>query len=154
MNLVLIEIVAAAVLVVILVAVVVAVLGRTGRGRRGNGASDPAALARPFAGARAVVDRSLGMYVLRRLTGRPTDRDPMPVEPANDGAGAAARVATGMALASTPPAPAGAAIPRTAIVAAPKASALPATRAHLVRDTGFALLVVAVVVVAAIGLWP
>src|SRR3954468_18310375 len=213
MNLVLIEIIAAAVLVVVLVAVVVAVLGRTGRGRRGGRATDPAALAGPFAGARAVVDRSLGMYVLRHLAGRPTDRDPAPVERAKEGrgdevglargvalagaaeiargdvhgrdpsapaavaapvlttatptfetvatiepygaaesGGAAALVATGTALASKPPAPAAAPTPRTATVAA-KASALSATRAHLVRDTGFALLVVGVVVVAAIGFW-
>ena len=98
MNLVLIEIIAAAVLVVILIAAVVAVLGRTRYRSGGDGATDPAAKAGPFAGARAVVDRSLGMYAFRRLTGRPTDRDRTGVEPPKEGPGDEVRVRAGVTV--------------------------------------------------------
>jgi hypothetical protein len=121
----------------------------------------------PFEGALDVVDRSIGMYVVRRVTGRAT------VKPPGEDLAAIAltedQVAyrIGAAGAQPPPAP-HPSEPPTQLGDRPKvdrvssgrglATARPgaagAPRERLVRDAGVALLALAVVGLAAVTIWP
>ncbi len=107
MNLLFIAIIVAAIVVVIVVAVSVTVLTRNDSGHGSDGPTDEAERAGPFAGARNVIDGSVGMYLVRRLTGRPTDIEPKPAPPASDrsagetGAAAAAGLAAATAFAGS-----------------------------------------------------
>jgi hypothetical protein len=124
-------------------------------------------------GALDVVDRSIGMYVLRRLTGRSTSPKPPPSdEPAVVLSAEEVAYRIGVAgrqhPASTEPS-----VPKSPLVGGPPAatvaglgplaaaSAGPGTprppgapRERLVRDSGVALLVLAVVGAVAVLFWP
>jgi hypothetical protein len=188
MNLELIVVVLAAVAIVVLVGLSVGLRPVVDRRSKSGTARRPG----QFDGARDVVDGSIGMYIVRLLTGRPTQR-PMKsaaasVDEASDphlvGSGSGSPAPATIAAANQPAAtrtarakvtfyetprsaPAAAAAPAataaTAHVApvapvAPVARAAPRLaapnlRARLVRDSGFALTVLAMIGLA-IVVWP
>ena len=123
-------------------------------------------------GALDVVDRSIGMYLLRRLTGRPTtSKPPPPDEPAV--ALSADEVAYRIGVAGTPQPATHVAAPKSPLVGGPTATAVTAAarptaglarpttpgapvapRERLVRDSGVALLALVVVGLVAVLFWP
>jgi hypothetical protein len=124
-------------------------------------------------GALDVIDRSIGMYLLRRLTGRPkTTKPPTSDEPAV--ALSADEVAYRIGVTGTQnPAPHEPSVPQSPLVGGPPAAAVPglgrlspgltrtatprtpgAPRERLVRDSGVALLALVVVGLVAVLFWP
>jgi hypothetical protein len=116
-------------------------------------------------GALDVIDRSIGMYVLRRLTGRgtrkPDEPDSAVVLSADQvayrigAAGAAPAAAAGAAPGATP-SPAEAPDSHTPLARATRAPrpAAGAPRERLVRDSGAALLALATIGLVAVVIWP
>ncbi len=147
-------------------------------GKAAPGASGPDAAPDAVGGALDVVDRSIGMYVVRRLIGRRTSKPEEPAPPVMLSADQVAyRIGAIGATRAVPPGSADPSEPRAPLVVGPAAAATaaraathpatevgPAThtprpgaaapRDRLVRDSGVALLVLATVGLAAVVLWP
>lgn len=124
--------------------------GRRPRSPNPTGPREPKAT--PLAGAGDVIDRSIGMYILRRLTGRRSSAGADAGRAGPSGvahrlaAVGAARAITSFYAADPPRSS------RRARSAVPVAPGAP--RERLVRDTGIALVVLAVLGLALASLWP
>ncbi len=111
----------------------------------------------PVEGALDVVDRSIGMYLLRRLTGRQASKPPGSDQPAVILTTEQVAYRIGAAGARPPAAPATAAseqdrlTPGRGPAGTPRTAAAP--RERLVRDSGVALLALAAVGLAVV-IWP
>ncbi len=141
--------------------------------------SSPDAAPDAVGGALEVIDRSIGMYVLRRLTGRGASKPPEPAPPVALSADQVAyRIGAVGASAAGAPKPADPAESGTPVLAGTAAAAAaaraaatrpaagagrairtpkPATgapRERLVRDSGIALLALATIGLVAVVLWP
>ena len=107
----------------------------------------------PFDSARDVIDGSIGMYVIRRLMGRPTAPPPDVVTtatgPSDVAAGASTASPIRHAVAVGAHSSAGSGV---SSAAAPRAA--PEPRERLVRDAGIALIVLATLGLVAVLVWP
>jgi hypothetical protein len=145
-------IVAAAVIVGLVVAAVTAYDARARHPPNPNATRTREPNETPLAGAGEVIDRSIGMYVLRRLIGRRSGpRSDVgragPTDVAHRLAAAGTARAVTSFYAADPPrssrrAPSGVPVP------------LGAPRERLVRDTGIALVALAILGLAVANLWP
>lgn len=114
----------------------------------------------PFEGAMDVIDRSIGMYLVRRLTGRPTTRPADPVGPTPPLTTAEVAYRIGVAGAPSPSnaATVEAVDPGPGAYRAPMGSRASATQApgrqRLVRDAGIALIGLSVLGVVAFLVLP
>ena len=127
----------------------------------GDGDEDQVHPAGPLEWLRDVVDRSIAMFMFRRLTGRPTEvADRRPFPPALSADEVAYRIRAPGATArpvvpSVAIAPAQSSVVRAGRQAIPRpATSGSGTRQRLIRDTGIALAGLAAVAVVAVAAWP